>query len=279
MIQRRLAISIAFITLLAPGHATASVQLDSVFLEDMTTSEVRAKLDEGCPVALIFNGGGEATGPAIALGKHNFRARAYSEAIARSIGDAIVAAVQPFAPNGTFGEPGPYDGFPGTISISHTTFSELNEQIARSLITGGFRRIALLGDHGDGLVELQSVATKLDAEFASKGVRIFYIGDGYTKARKQIEAEGVAMGRPAGGHGGLWDTAETLAVKPDAVRIDKLAAGDISNGGNGMPNAEGFAGDARPSTVEIGKYFGQIRVGLAAEQLRAYLDAAGICRH
>ena len=154
----------------------------------------------------------------------------------------------------------------------------VNEQVARSLIRGGFKRVALLGDHGDGQVQLREVAPRLDAEVAKTGARVFYIGDGYTKARKQIEDEGVATGRLAGGHGGLWDTAETLAMNPDAVRLDKLAPGDVSNGGNGELNAEGVAGDPRAATVAIGKRFGLIRVRLATEELRAALKKAGLCR-
>lgn len=266
--------------MLLPTVAMAGPAPASVFLEDMTTDEVRDRIKGGCPVGIIFNGGSEATGPAVALGKHLFRARAYGEAIARQIGDAIVAPIQPFAPNeGDNGTPSPFEAFAGTISISPAVFATLNEQIARSLITSGFKRIALFGDHGDGQIQLEEVATKLNAEFVGKGVRIFYVSDGYFKARKQIEDVGMATGRPAGGHGGLWDTAETLAVKPGAVRMDKLAAGDISNGGNGELNAEGFAGDSRRSTVELGKQFGALRVKLATDQLRAYLAAAGTCRN
>lgn len=259
--------------------ATEAARPSSVFLEDMTTSEVRARLDAGCPVAIIFNGGGEASGPALALGKHLFRARAYGEAIAHNIGDAIVAPIQPFAPNGgPNGDDNPFAAFAGTISITDATFSALNEQIVRSLITGGFKRIALFGDHGDGQPQLRDLAGNLDAEFSGKGVRVFYIGDGYSRARKQIEDDGIATGRLAGGHGGLWDTAETLAVRPDAVRMDKLALGDVSNGGNGELNAKGFAGDARPSTAAIGKKFGAIRVKLATEALRRALTTTGECK-
>jgi len=133
--------------------------------------------------------------------------RAYSEAIARSIGDVLVAPIQPFASNG---EPDPFAKFAGSIAISSATFAALNEQIARSLIGDGFKRVALLGDHGTGQVELGEVAASLDAEFIGKGIRVFYIGDGHSKARRQIEAEGVAAGRPAGGHGALSDECGTV---------------------------------------------------------------------
>ena len=261
-----------------PPALAAAPTSNGVFLEDMTTSEVRERLKVGCPVGIIFNGGFEETGPAVALGKHVFRARAYGEAVARKIGNGIVAPIQPFAPNGgEDGASGPFDAFAGTISISPAVFATLNEQIARSLIRSGFKRVALFGDHGEGQVQLGEVAAKLDAEFASKGVRVFFVGDGYRKARTQIEAEGIATGRLAGGHGGLWDTAETLAVKPDAVRLNRLAAGDVSDGGNGELNADGIAGDPRPATAEMGKAFGAIRIKLATDQLRAALKDAGAC--
>ena len=82
----------------APSAAVAEATQSSVFLEDMTTNEVRARLEIGCPVGIMFNAGVEETGPAVALGKHIFRASAYGEAIAHEIGDAIVAPIQPFAP-------------------------------------------------------------------------------------------------------------------------------------------------------------------------------------
>lgn len=248
-----------------------------VFLEDMTTKEVRAKLDAGCPVGIIFSAGGEQTGPHVALGKHIFRARVYGEAIARNIGDAIVAPIQPFAPNGS-AKGDPNAAFAGSIGVSPQTFSALNEEIARSLIGGGFKRIALLGDHGTGQKELGALAAKLDAEFAGQGVRVFFVSDGYGRARKQIEAESMAAGVPAGGHGGLWDTAETLAAKPGSVRMNLLRAGDISNGGNGKWNEEGFSGDPRKATVALGKRYAATRIRYATEELRAYLKAAGSCR-
>jgi hypothetical protein len=56
-----------------------------------------------------------------------------------------------------------------------------------------------------------------------------------------------------------------------------LARGDTSNGGNGELNAQGVAGDPRGATIEMGRRFGAIRVGLATDQLRAYLQSAGAC--
>jgi creatinine amidohydrolase len=281
-VSTRLAPSLAIVALLAsqaiPGAAFgATGKAPSVFLEDMTTNEVRAKLDKGCPVGIVFSGGGEQTGPHVVLGKHIFRARVYGEAIARNIGDAIVAPIQPFAPNSA-PRGDPHAAFAGSIGVSAQTFTALNEDIARSLIDGGFRRVALLGDHGTGQKELRAIAEKLDAEYGSRGVRVFFVSDGYDRARKQIEAESMAAGVQAGGHGGLWDTAETLAAKPGSVRMNLLRAGDVANGGNGKMNAEGFSGDPRKTTVALGKHYAAIRINAATDQLRAFLKEAGPCR-
>ena len=258
---------------IATGSQPASAAPSkSVFLEDLTTAELKDRIAQGCPVALVYNASVEETGPHVALGKHIFRARAYGEALAHEMGDAIVAPVLAFAPAGT-----PSEKWPGTISLSSPTYSRVNEEVVRSLIGGGFKRIALLNDHGGGQTELRDLALKLDAEFAPRGVRTFFISDSYARARMEIEADIRASGKVASGHGGLWDTAETMAVRPSAVRPEKFHPGTLEQEGNGPPNAEGFSGDPTGSSQPLGRKFGALRVRLAAAELRSALSTAGAC--
>jgi creatinine amidohydrolase/Fe(II)-dependent formamide hydrolase-like protein len=264
-----------FLFPLAPSQAAAPADSSkSVYLEDLTTSELKDRIAKGCPVALIYSGSTEETGPHVALGKHIFRARAYSAALAHEIGDAVVAPILPFAPvNGLS------TALPGGIALSPDTYSRVNEDVARSMAAGGFKRIALLNDHGgEAQSRLQELAARLDKEFSPQGVRVFFISDGYQKAREAIEAEIKASGKVAGGHGGLWDVSETMAAKADAVRPDKFHLGTTEKDGNGPTNAEGFSGDPRGSTAALGKHFGEMRVKLAATELRADLTAAGACK-
>lgn len=258
--------------LLPPASATPP-KPHSVMLEDYTTTELKARIDHGCPVVLLFGGGTEETGPHLALGKHASRVNAYAQAIAHGIGDALVAPSLPFAPN-----PAKVEGLAGTISLNPATFSAVNEEVTRSLIAGGFRRIALMSDHGPSQKPLAELAARLDKEFAPANIRIFYVAEGYTRSRTEIEDEIRAGGHIAGGHGGLWDTAETMAVAPDRVRMDKIHVGDITQDGNGPVNAEGFSGDPRTATVAMGRHFGALRVAHATVELRADLKAAGGCR-
>ena len=268
----------SFACLLAPGAGYAAAPAKdtstSVFLEDLTTTELKDKIAHGCPVALIFSGSTEQTGPHVALGKHIFRARVYSEALAREMGDAVVAPILPFAPvNGLS------TALPGSISLSKEDFARVNEDVARSLITGGMKRVALLNDHGgDAQTALKEVAAKLDKEFSGQGTHVFFISDGYQKARLAVEAEIRASGKVAGGHGGLWDVSETMAAKPGTVRPEKFHPGNLEQEGNGPLNEEGFSGDPRGSTEALGKHFGEMRVKAAAAELRAALASAGACK-
>ena len=134
-----------------------------------------------------------------------------------------------------------------------------------------------MSDHGGGQKALAEVAARLDAEYAGKGVRVFYIADGYGRARQEIEASIKASGHVSGGHGGLWDTAETLAADPSLVRPGPYLPGPGDNDGNGIFNAQGYGGDPSGATPELGRRYGALRVKLASAELAAALKAAGPC--
>jgi creatinine amidohydrolase/Fe(II)-dependent formamide hydrolase-like protein len=235
----------------------------SVFLEDLTTSELKDAVAMGYTTVLVFSGSVEASGPHLALGKHNFRARNYAERVARDLGHTLVAPIIPVAPTGE-----QLMRFPGTINLRPEIFAEVNADVARSLAAAGFRSIVLLGDHGGDQDPLKALAPKLDQELSPTGTRVFFSGDGYAKSTTEIEAYAKAHGMIGAGHGGLWDTAELWAVNPTAVRPDRIAFGDSS--GTVMSQA-GVSGDPRPATEALGRVFGEIRVKNAAAQIRALL--------
>src|ERR1700733_855901 len=65
----------------------------TVFSEEMTWEEVRDALKAGKTTILIPTGGVEQNGPYVVTGKHNYIIRANAEAIARKLGNALVAPV------------------------------------------------------------------------------------------------------------------------------------------------------------------------------------------
>ena len=92
-----LIISIAFAVLLSPALAASR---DSLLIEDMNWTEVRAGIAAGKTTAIYYAASTEQNGPGVALGKHVFIAHYLSQKIAAQLGNALVYPTMPFAPTG-----------------------------------------------------------------------------------------------------------------------------------------------------------------------------------
>jgi len=94
----------------------------TVLLEQMTWTEVRDALRAGKTTVIIPVGGVEQSGPYIALGKHDRRVAILSERIARALGNALVAPVVAYVPEGNTSPPSEHMRFPGTITVPPAVF-------------------------------------------------------------------------------------------------------------------------------------------------------------
>ena len=101
-------------TMLALATAARGQPTVSVFLEELTWTELRAAIDAGKTTAIVPIGGTEQSGPAIVLGKHNERVRFLAGRIALSLGNAIVAPVIAYVPEGRIEPPSSHMRFAGT---------------------------------------------------------------------------------------------------------------------------------------------------------------------
>ncbi|MCV6606251.1 MAG: creatininase family protein, partial [Porticoccaceae bacterium] len=91
---------------------------DTVFIEEMTWVEVRDAIADGKTTAIIATGGVEQNGPFLATGKHNIILRETTNRIARQLGNALVAPVVPFVPEGNHNPVSGHMRYAGTISLS-----------------------------------------------------------------------------------------------------------------------------------------------------------------
>ena len=142
-----LLIALTCLAVLVPTAARAEAP-DTVFLEELTWTEVRDAIRAGKTTIIIPAGGTEQNGPHMALGKHNARVKVLSERIARGLGDALVAPVIAYVPEGAIAPPTGHMRYPGTITAPDDAFQKVLESAARSFRAHGFRHIVLLGDHG-----------------------------------------------------------------------------------------------------------------------------------
>ena len=244
----------------APLYAQTPPQVE---FEMMTWAEVKHAIhEEGKINAIVYNGGTEQRGPQNVNGGHNLMARETARAIALKLGNAIVAPIMPYSVNKA------NPALPGTIGLTGPVFAALNQQVAEQLIENGFKNIFLMGDHGGGQTELAQVARKLDAKYKPRKIRVFFCGEMYEKAQRDyiewLESNGYPKG--SGGHAGIMDTSEMLYLEGDKewVRKNLIASA-------GPDAAQGIAGDARPSTPELGKRIFEMKVDYAVRQIQKFL--------
>src|SRR4029077_4253895 len=102
-----------------------SEERPSVVLEDLTWTELRDEIGAGKTTIIVPIGGTEQNGPAMALGKHNRRVKLLSERVAVALGNAIIAPVIAYVPEGNFNPPTGHMSFPGTISVPEAAFETI----------------------------------------------------------------------------------------------------------------------------------------------------------
>jgi creatinine amidohydrolase len=226
-----------------------SEERPSIFLEDFTWTELRDEIGSGKTTIIIPIGGTEQNGPAVALGKHNRRVRLLCERIAISLGNALVAPVIAYVPEGNLSPPSGHMRFPGTISVPEAAFETILEYAARSFKLHGFKDIVFLGDHGGYQANEKNVANKLNREWASSNVRAHAVTQYYDAAQidfvRILKDQGFTLSE-IGTHAGLNDTSLMLALDPSLVREDRL-----SNGSK-FGSADGVYGDPSKASARLG---------------------------
>ena len=248
----RVAWPLLALLLLAAAHALAEAP-QTVFLDELTSSELRDQIRAGRRTIIVPIGGTEQNGPHMVLGKHNVRVKVLAEKIALALGDTLVAPVMAYAPEGGISPPTAHMRFPGTITIPDQTFQKILEYAARSLKLHGFRDIVFLGDHGGYQKDEQVVADRLNREWASTPARVHALPE-YYRAAAIAYAEGLRKSGyrddEIGTHAGLADTSLALAIDPRLVRRELLQsarAPGVDHAGDGVP------GDPRRATAELGQ--------------------------
>jgi creatinine amidohydrolase/Fe(II)-dependent formamide hydrolase-like protein len=229
-----------------PGSARPIDLHDTVWIEDLTWMEVRDLMRMGYRTALVPTGGIEQNGPYLALGKHNVILRATMEAVARKLGDALVAPVVPFVPEGDIDPPSGHMRYPGTISVRPETFESLLTDICESLRAHGFEQVILLGDSGGNREGMASVAARLASEWRGGATSIHYVPEYYEfDYRAWISAQGVVE-VDEGLHDDVRHSAIMMLVDPTSVRMEeRIEAGLFSINGVDLAPVDGTVGLAR----------------------------------
>jgi creatinine amidohydrolase len=205
-----------FVACLLSGHALAK-ENPTVWLEALTSPEVKERMAEGVDTIIIPTGGTEQNKEYLALGKHNAIVAKTSEMAATMLGNALVAPVIAYVP-----ESG-HMPHAGTISLRDETFEALLTDAATSFKQHGFKWIVFMGDSGGNQKPQENVATRLSKAWKKEGVQVVSLHDYYANngeeawlTQKEMKVENPAE------HAGFLDTAELSAANSAYVREDMI---------------------------------------------------------
>jgi creatinine amidohydrolase len=183
-------------------------------LSEMSWAEVKEYLAHDDRVILPL-GSTEEHGPHLGLGTDSIEA----EAIALSAGEATGVIV---APTLNYGMALMQMAFPGTVSLRPTTLIAVLEDVFRSLYRHGFRRVLVVNGHGGNTPALSSAVQIVTQDLAGLRVKTFEWWTDAESYRVVIET----MGEQVGSHASPGETAFMLAVRPSAVKLERLTGRD-----------------------------------------------------
>ncbi len=196
-------------------------------------------------------------------------------ALRRLPAEAPVFALPPVC----YGKSNEHTGFPGTMSVSASTFMAVLRDLGASVAASGFKRLCLFNTHGGNSSLVDVMARDLRAEF---GLRTFCLygsaGAAFTGLNKQE--------RTYGFHAGEVETAFLLHSAPQLVDtsaytvnyIAQVDAPELLLPENASKTfawltrdiaPSGVMGDPRPASAANGELW----VNEAAEKIAAALEA------
>jgi len=253
----------------------------------MTWPEVKAALAAGKTTALVYTGGTEQRGPQNVNGGHTLMGTEIVKTIAARLGNALWLPVLPYTPNNASAE------LPGTIGLTPELLGAILERITDQAMATGFKNVVLMGDHGGGQpATYAEVAKKMDAKYSPEGKHVVFCDRVYAAAQGDFDEWLVAHGYPRSSHAGIPDTSTMLYLGGDKGWVRKeliaTAEGDpvpppgARGQGRGRaadPNApprknNGISGDARRSSVALGKQAFDVKIEYAVKQIPELLANA-----
>jgi creatinine amidohydrolase len=235
---------------------------ETLFIEEMTWMEVRDALKAGKDTVLVAAGGIEQNGPYVVTGKHNVVLRATTQAIATKLGNALIAPIVPFVPEGDFDPPTDHMKYPGTIGVTEETYRRLLADLCSSLRIHGFRHIVLMGDHGPDQDGLEQVAADLSRKWAGGKTSVHYIAEYYDDEvlAPWLEKQGLKQ-VDEGFHDDFIMEAQMMTVDPTTVRMkERIAVGKFRINGIDLAPPE--------KTIEWGRKIVNYRADLTVAAIR-----------
>ena len=242
---------VAIMLLVYSNISSAFATASSVYIEELTSPEIRIKIDGGATTVIIPTGGSEQNLAHLTIGKHNYIVNYTAGEIAKKLGNTLVAPTIGYVPEGNITPPEGHMKFAGTISLKESTYEALLEDTAQSLKQHGFKLICFLGDSGGNQAVQARLAVKLSQKWQGDGVRVLQVANYYANNGQNdwVTTLKLQLKAPAE-HASFEDTSELMAINIGAVRTDLRT------------------GDAKLASSEYGKKLLELKINTAVSEIR-----------
>jgi creatinine amidohydrolase len=120
-----------------------------------------------------------------------------------------------------YGKSNEHVGFPGTLSVSATTFMAVVRDLGASIAASGFKKLVLFNTHGGNAALVDVMARDLRAEF---GLRTFTLFGSAGAVFEGLNAQEAAYGF----HAGEVETSLLLSAAPELVHPDQYTSNYIA---------------------------------------------------
>jgi creatinine amidohydrolase len=141
-------------------------------------------------------------------------------------------------------------GFPGTVSVSAPLFTEMTAQVARCLVTAGFRKIVFLNGHGGNMVPLNQAMHGLSYEYRDRPDLWITHATYWTTA--QLSPKTAPLLKTGNvSHACEYETSMILHLRHDLVDMSKAKADRAEE----FKSAYFFQQDEGPSRIDTARPF------------------------
>jgi len=243
----------------------------SVFLGELTLTQVEEFLDGGNDLVLVPTGSTEQHGPHSPLSTDVIIPTEVCRRVATRVGALVAPAVN-------YGVSAGHRGFRGLAYLRPPTFIAVIEDVAFSLAEAGFRRIVFVNGHYSNsppiITACMNVAVRLPA-----GTRAWGVSYWDSLPPPQLQEY---LSLSAGMHANIGETSAVMAVRPELVDLEAaveewpdfpefqappfptiLAYFETQPGSVWRAFRTGVWGDPRGSSVELGeRFYGWIEDGM-----------------
>jgi creatinine amidohydrolase len=202
-------------------------------MAELSWEAFRDRVRGGCELVLVPVGTLEAHG-GCPLGTDILIPSALAEDLAPRLG----ALVAPAVPYGVTNSLLPY---PGSTTVSSSTFVAYLLEACGGLVDAGLRRVVLLNGHGGHTREVHDVVRRLWDERRGFAVAVEWWGPGEPHAREAFGEDFTS------GHAAAEETAMLLAVAPGVVDRDRHARA------RRLPLRQGVKARPFPATVMLAR--------------------------